>query len=227
MPGRLSQMPERVEPRIVEVASQAALRSLIASEVARLQATAGDRRIIIGLVGCPGVGKSTVSDLVLTQLGQSAQVVAMDGFHLSNAALSSLGHAERKGAPDTFDRDGFAHLVGRMRADDCTVWAPVFHREIEESIAAEREVSSRHRALIVEGNYLLLWPECAAHLDACWYLEAADDADRVQRLVDRHVSFGRSQREAVEWVNRSDEANARVIEATRSEADLVIRCATW
>jgi pantothenate kinase len=222
----------RVEPvgsRVVEAATAAELSSLIADELSMLRARSADQRIMVGLAGCPGVGKSTVSELLRTQLGPVAQVIAMDGFHLSNAALVSLGRADRKGAADTFDRDGFATLLHRLRADDHdqTVWVPVFHREIEESIAAERGVAPQHRTVIVEGNYLLLWPECAGLLDACWYLEAVDDAARVSRLVSRHVSFGRTLAEATQWVQRSDEANARIIESARSRADLVIRYPNW
>ncbi len=45
---------------------------------------------------------------------------------------------------------------------------------------------------------------------------------RWDRLIDRHVRFGRTPDAAREWVLRSDEANARLIEATRRRADLVI-----
>ena len=43
-------------------------------------------------------------------LGDRAVVVGMDGFHLANAELLRLGRRERKGAPDTFDVDGYVAL---------------------------------------------------------------------------------------------------------------------
>jgi pantothenate kinase len=214
--------------RVVDVATSAELNSILAAELAALRRQL-EGRVLIGIVGCPGVGKSTVSAALLAGLGPAAQVVAMDGFHLSNGALAELGRSDRKGAADTFDRDGFRVLLDRLRADDddSTVWAPVFHREIEESFAADRGVSPSHRTVVVEGNYLLHWPECAATLDACWYLEAADDGDRVERLIERHMSFGRSRSDATAWVRDSDEVNALLIASTRDRADLVIRMTTW
>jgi pantothenate kinase len=186
-------------------------------------------RKLIALAGSPGVGKSTVAQAVLQAIGSStAVVVPMDGFHLSNAALRSLGLADRKGAPDTFDRDGFGAALRRLRevgAD--TVWLPQFHREVEESFAAEIGIEPRHTTVIVEGNYLLLWPECAALFDRCWYLEAASEHDRIERLTARHVQHGRSVEAAAEWVNRSDEANARLVESSRFRSDLLVRVAQF
>ena len=43
------------------------------------------------------------------------------------------------------------------------------------------------------------------------------------RLVARHVAHGRSPEAARAWVERSDEANARLIARTRSRATSIIR----
>jgi pantothenate kinase len=58
-------------------------------------------------------------------------------------------------------------------------------------------------------------------LDEAWFVEA-DDALRVQQLIDRHVEHGKAPDEAREWVLRSDEANARLVAVTRARADLVV-----
>jgi uridine kinase len=57
--------------------------------------------------------------------------------------------------------------------------------------------------------------------DRIGYLDV-DDAVRIERLVARHVHHGRSHEEALEFVQTSDEANAAVIAATRSFADVLI-----
>ncbi|MBS0437306.1 MAG: nucleoside/nucleotide kinase family protein [Proteobacteria bacterium] len=195
---------------------------------ARLDAllAAGGRRVL-GLVGAPGAGKSTLAQALLDTLGAAAQVVPMDGFHLANAELARLGRAARKGAPDTFDAAGYVALLRRLRAQGPheTVYAPAFRREIEEPIAGAIAVHPATRLVITEGNYLLLdegpWAEVASLLDDCWYVEP-DDALRRRRLVERHMRFGRDAAAAHAWVEATDEPNARLVAATRSRARAVL-----
>ena len=60
----------------------------------------------------------------------------MDGFHLANATLDAWGRRDRKGAPDTFDAGGYVHLLRRLRAaQHPIIYAPVFRRELETSVA--------------------------------------------------------------------------------------------
>lgn len=189
---------------------------------------AGGRRAVLGLAGPPGAGKSTLAGgLVegLTAAGIAAVLLPMDGFHLAQSELERLGRADRKGAPDTFDAAGFVALLGRVRAGGEVVYAPVFDRGLEEPVAGAIAVGPSTSLVVVEGNYLLhddgAWARVAALLDACWYLDLADDV-RVARLVARHVAHGRSPRAAREWVLRSDEANARLVARGRGRADLLV-----
>jgi pantothenate kinase len=187
-------------------------------------AAAGGRRVL-GIAGPPGAGKSTLAGRLVAALGPDvARLVGMDGFHYAQAELVRLGRADRKGAPDTFDADGFAALLERLRgSDDEVVYAPLFRREIEEPIACAVPVPREVPLVVTEGNYLLLWERVRPLLDECWYIAAADEHARVERLIARHVAFGRTPEAAREWVLRSDEANTLVIAATRERADLVVR----
>lgn len=113
----------------------------------------------------------------------------------------------------------------RDQADD-VIRAPVFRREIEEPVADAIEIERHVPLVITEGNYLLLddepWSRVRPLLDECWYIEGPED-ERLRRLIARHVVFGKAPDEAREWVHRSDEANARRIEASHPRADLVVR----
>lgn len=196
---------------------------------ARLLASpAPGRRRILGIVGPPGAGKSTLAARLVDALDGLAALVPMDGFHLAQAELDRLGRADRKGAPDTFDAAGYAALLRRLRdpAEQGPVYAPAFDRALEEPVAGSVPVPPGIPLVVTEGNYLLHddgpWAPVRGLLDETWYLDV-DPGLRVRRLVDRHVRFGKSRPHAERWVAGSDEPNARLIERGRALADLVVR----
>jgi pantothenate kinase len=181
-------------------------------------------RVLIGIIGKPGAGKSTVTSKLKELLpAQETKVLSQDGYHLSNAQLKELGRSERKGAPDTFDPRSFTELLKRISQDSQSeIYFPIFHREIEESIAAEGVITPDTNIVLVEGNYLLLdthgWTGVASHLNEAWYLKI-DDELRLKRLVARHIEYGKEPDFAHSWAHGTDEVNARLIETTSSRAD--------
>lgn len=186
-----------------------------------------DTRVIIGLVGKPGAGKSTLSSYLIKKLPKdTTALVPMDGYHLSNAQLAWLGRRDRKGAPDTFDSYGYAELLQRIRENhNQDIYFPIFHREIEESIAAEGVIHSDTSLVLTEGNYLLLgdagWNRVAPTLTECWFVDVDDDR-RMARLVARHIKFGKSSEEAHAWAHGTDQHNADLIETTKMKADVIV-----
>ena len=186
----------------------------------------GDGRYLLGLTGAPGAGKSTLATRLAGRFGAAAVVVPMDGFHLANAELARLGRGGRKGAPDTFDVEGYIALLERLRREKegGVIYAPAFHREIEEAVAGSIAVPAGVRLVITEGNYLLLdgaWKPVRPLLDEVWYVEG-DEATRWERLLARHVAFGRTKEAARAWIETTDEPNARLIRASRARADWIV-----
>lgn len=200
----------------------------LAADLRRLATAAGaDQRVMFGLCGPPGTGKSTTAAALRDELGADrAVVVQLDGFHLASSVIAGTDLAERRGAIDTFDSASFAVLLERLRANhERVVYAPSFERDLEEPINASVVVRADHEFVIVEGNYLLAdgsaWQRARDCLDEVWYVHS-DPTLRVPRLVDRHVRSGKSRPDAEAWVARSDEVNARLIASTRHRADRVI-----
>jgi len=175
-----------------------------------------------------GCRKSTLAEGLVQALGARAQVVPMDGFHLANSELQRLGRAHRKGAADTFDATGYCHLLRRLRTPSQgeTVYAPSYQRNLEEGIAGAIAVPDSTQLVITEGNYLLLdegdWAKVRSLLDEAWYLDV-DDGLRNQRLLARHMQFGRSRESALAWIANTDTPNALRIAASRERADWVVR----
>ena len=186
------------------------------------------RRGLLGVVGAPGAAKSTVAAALAEQLravGVTVALVPMDGFHLPQVELVRRGLRDVMGRIDTFDAEGYLALLERLRNEIETVTAPDFDRTVEEPVADAIHVGPDVELVITEGNYLLddepPWPDVRATLDEVWFVET-DDATRLERLLARHIEFGKSEDEARLWMARVDEPNARRIQATRHRADLVV-----
>jgi len=188
----------------------------------------GDR-VIVGIAGVPGAGKSTLAERLTAALAErvGAEQVAhvpMDGFHLADISLERLGLRERKGAPQTFDALGYAALLKRLRESGDLVYAPGFERTLEQPIAASIAVAPRARVVVTEGNYLLLdgdWERAREQIDEVWFCRMPPEL-RTRRLLERHVRFGKAPAFAREWIEQVDEPNARLIEATGERADLQV-----
>lgn len=198
----------------------------LAARVTELYAAAKRPRVLIGIAGAPGAGKTRLAEALVARLGgfPAAVHVPMDGFHLADAELARLGRTARKGAPDTFDALGYAALLGRIAAGE-TVWAPGFERVLEQPIAQTIPVTAETRVVISEGNYLLLdeseWVAVRAWFDEVWFC-MQDEAVRLDRLIARHVQFGKEPAAARAWVMRSDQANAELVLATAERAEKIV-----
>lgn len=207
---------------------QMAIADLLARDAIALVA---ESRAILGIAGSPGAGKSTLVDELVGRVRAAkgddwVAHVPMDGFHLADAQLDRIGARGRKGAPDTFDAAGYAHLLERVKAEvDDPVYVPGFDRTLEQPLAAALVVLPSARLVVTEGNYLLLdhphWARARRAMDAVWFV-ASEEAVRVERLVARHIQFGKGPNEARAWVATTDQLNAELVAGTVGRADRVI-----
>lgn len=189
-------------------------------------------RVVLGITGPPGAGKSTVAEELMARLGaalgsETVGHLPMDGFHLADVQLDRLGRRDRKGAPDTFDVDGYVSALQRLHHEpERTLFVPGFERDLEQPIAAAIALPPTARFVVTEGNYLLLldggWERVRPLLAEAWFVEVDDDVRR-ERLVRRHEQFGKSPHAARAWVERVDRPNAELVASTRDAADVLVR----
>lgn len=180
----------------------------------------GPGRQVVAVVGPPGSGKSTLAARLVAGL-ESAALVPMDGFHLDNRLLDLDGLRGCKGAPETFDAEGFVALVRRLKAGGAVVY-PVFDRDRDLAVAGAGRVEAATRLVVVEGNYLLLdrapWRELAGLWDLSVMLEVPGDELR-RRLTARWQGLGRSPAEVLAHLE-NDLANAETVAEGSMPADL-------
>lgn len=188
------------------------------------------RRVIIGVAGIPGAGKTTFAKRLVSEINEAmsgaASYVPMDGFHLSNDILVESGTHTRKGAPDTFDIAGYANALRRIRSCEDTVYVPGYSRVMHDPIAAQHEVDPTAAVVVTEGSYLLLddenWQDVSSEIDYCVWVDCDETVARM-RLAAKQVQMGATHEGARKWVNEVDGSNIETALATRSAADEIIK----
>lgn len=175
-------------------------------------------RLIVAVAGPPASGKSTFSEALVAALNAHEDNLAcgvpMDGYHLDNRQLDRLGLRARKGAPQTFDFDGFRSQLGRLREPRRPVYFPVFDRGSDLAIAGAGVVLPGTDVIVVEGNYLMLDEEPWSGLATCFDVEIflrASMACLEERLIRRWLAHGHDPAAAARRAKSNDIPNAELI----------------
>lgn len=202
----------------------------LAERVLSMSDLGAGQRVVLAIAGSPGSGKSTLAEHLVGMLNSSGSDIAvylpMDGFHLSNSTLERGGLKGRKGSIETFDGWGFFALLQRIRQErGHTIYAPSFHRTVDEGVAGDIAVEDHHSVVVIEGNYLLVqeepWRSIGSLVTEAWFCETPED-ERLERLIKRHTLYGRPAEEAELWATQVDGKNAELIEKTKPYSDLVV-----
>ncbi|RRT67054.1 hypothetical protein B296_00032514 [Ensete ventricosum] len=235
------EFPVLQERSIEEVYDSLAERLL--SSVARVQDI--NSKYIVGLAGPPGAGKTTLSSEVVHRLNylwsqkvtgktsvsplEFAIVLPMDGFHLYRSQLDAMENPEeahaRRGAPWTFNPELLLKCLHSLRNKGST-YAPSFDHGVGDPVEDDVFVSSEHKVVIVEGNYLFLeegiWQDICSIFDEKWFLDI-DINIAMERVLKRHISTGKEPDVAKWRIEYNDRPNAEIIMGSKKNADLVIK----
>lgn len=203
----------------------------VADLAARVFGLASDCRIVVAIAGAPGAGKSTLAEALVEHLNRAqpgvAALLPMDGYHYDDLHLVPAGLRQRKGAPETFDVAGYAHMLRRLRRnDEIAVAVPVFDREIEIARAGARLIPQDATIVVTEGNYLLLdrapWSDLPPLFDLTVFLDVSE-TELERRLIDRWLAHGHDLPSARDKALSNDIPNARLVARASQPAHITIR----
>ncbi|MDA9991146.1 hypothetical protein N9E48_10120 [Paracoccaceae bacterium] len=191
------------------------LESIVAN---LLKAREDQRQYVVAIAGPPASGKSTLSKALSNHLNGindlRSVVVPMDGFHLDNDRLDDLSLRHRKGAPETFDFNGFATLLRRLGRSSQAIYYPTFDRVLDKAIAGKGVVYPEDQVILVEGNYLLLdvqpWSQLKALFDHSIFINIPIDVLR-SRLIQRWLDLDHTPEEAKARALSNDIPNAALV----------------
>lgn len=198
--------------------------------VGRAAALVGNQRLVVGMGGAPGSGKSTMAEELCHSLNRLSPnlcaILPMDGFHYDDGLLNEMGRRAHKGAPDTFDVGGLLHCMRRLSAnDEEAVAVPVFDRTLEISRGSARLIKRDVKVILVEGNYLLLreapWQEVAPLCNVTVLVTAQRETLR-RRLQARWRGFNLPEDEVRRKVEENDLPNADYVLRHSAGADYIL-----
>jgi pantothenate kinase len=202
-------------------------------------AAAGGRAAIVGLVGMPGAGKSTLAAQWVREVNAAAGAgtalaLGMDGFHLRRAQLAQMpdpaAALARRGAPWTFDAQALARRLRELREATGPVYWPGFDHGVGDPAPNAIAIAPGTRLLLVEGLHLLHQGDGWALdglLDECVYLDVPLPV-AMQRLSARHqAAWGFTPAQAQARIEANDGLNAVLVEQTRERADWVVADQTF
>ena len=155
---------------------------------------------IIGLAGSVAVGKSTAARLLQLLLQRwsshpKVDLVSTDGFLHPNAVLQDRDIMDKKGFPESFDREALLHFLSQIKGGAGKVKAPVYSHLVYDVVPDEFVEVDRPDILIVEGLNVLqtgtLKPGgtddfVSDYFDFSIYLDAPRDIIR-QWYIDRFL----------------------------------------
>lgn len=197
------------------------------------------RRLIAGLAGIPGGGKSTFAALLrraadlIPGPGRLA-VIGLDGWHYPNAVLDARTISDehgtrplrsRKGGPESFDTRGLAEALDRLALDPGPVKLPAYDRRLHEPVPEALTIEPSVRILVLEGNFVLSshgqWAEVSRRLSPKLFL-ICEPAQARERVIARHIRGGCTPEQAAAKFDSNDHLNTAVALATAASADRVI-----
>jgi uridine kinase len=181
------------------------------------------RRILIGIAGGTGSGKTLVSRTIVRQLGSDRVVIIDQDSYYRNLEDIPLRDRDARNFdhPDAFDNELLKRHV-RDLLQGLPVEQPIYDYAEHRRLPETRRVGE-HLIIVLEGILIFVDPELRALMDIKVFIDADPDVRFIRRLRRDLVERGRS----VDSIVRQYEESVRpmhlqFVEPSKRYADLII-----
>ncbi len=181
------------------------------------------RRILIGIAGGSGSGKTLVARTIIRELGSDRVVVIDQDSYYKNLDDIPLRDRDARNFdhPDAFDSELLKRNV-RDLLDGKPVEQPIYDYSQHRRLSETRLIGD-HVVIVLEGILIYVDPELRAMMDIKLFVDADHDVRFIRRLKRDLVERGRS----VDSIIRQYEESVRpmhmqFVEPTKRHADLII-----
>ncbi len=181
------------------------------------------RRILIGIAGGSGSGKTLVARTIVRELGSDRVVIIdQDSYYRD---LEAIPHQEREGRnfdhPDAFDNELLKRHVAELLAGH-PVEQPIYDYAEHRRLAETRHIGE-HTVIVLEGILIFVDPELRSMMDIKLFIDADPDVRFIRRLRRDLVERGRS----VDSIIRQYEGSVRpmhlqFVDPSKRHADVII-----
>lgn len=204
-------------------------------EIVRVYQSRKKPRVIVGIAGPAGSGKSVLM-AIFNEISKQRplsfrfETIGIDAFHYLNDFLLKQTDAgeplkNHKGRFDTYDVQKLTETLAHFSLGH-SVSLPVYSRKTHDPIENAVSIKGGEPALlVVEGLWLLYdkgdWEKVGKILDFSIFVEA--NKDRVkQGVLERHVRGGRTPEDAEGYYEANEAVNFDLIMKTKNKADKII-----
>jgi|ERR1017187_2099990 pantothenate kinase len=191
-------------------------------------------RVVVGIAGPTGAGKSVVA-VLFKELAKQARLsfafesITIDAYHYANSFLNShFSEGEPlkkvKGRFDTYAVQKLASDVQRFCSGQKVAF-PIYSRKLHDPVENGVVVEAKHSLLIVEGLWLLYdqggWETIGSLLDFSFFIDSEKEKAK-EPVIKRHMAGGRTFEDASRHYELVDGKNSDLVLTTKPRADRVI-----
>jgi uridine kinase len=181
------------------------------------------RRILIGIAGGSGSGKTLVARNIVRELGSDRVVVIdqdsyyrdLDDIPMRDRDARNFDH------PDAFDGELLKRHV-RELLEGHPVEQPIYDYTQHRRLSETRTIAD-HVVVVLEGILIFVDPELRALMDIKLFVDADHDVRFIRRLKRDLVERGRTVDTIVrQWEESVRPMHLQFVEPTKRYADLII-----